>query len=197
MRWRLTIAGKSVELDWTLILGPVLLSGLRFAPLEWLAVLALLVLHTLGHLAGAKLVGGLVTTVRLTGYGGACEWVGHRSPLERASVAWGGLLTQAAILFAATLAPSSWPAPLLRVATEGNAWLFAANLLPLRPLDGVEAWRLPWLLGRRLSAVARGQRGAIYETEATREVDPEDPHHAQAKELAARLIEQARRDDAS
>jgi len=195
VRWRLTLAGVPLQLDWTLLLGPLLLSGFRFAPLEWLLVLGLLGLHALGHLAAAWLVGGRVTRLELTGFGGTCECSGYRSSLGQAFVAWGGLIAQAAVLAAATLAPTGWPAPLLEVATQSNAWLFAVNLVPSGPLDGAEAWKLPWLLGRRLRARVRGRRGVVYEVEAARKLSPDDPHHAEARALAAQLIEDARRDE--
>ncbi|MBL8950305.1 MAG: hypothetical protein JNK82_05990, partial [Myxococcaceae bacterium] len=84
-------------------------------------------------------------------------WQGDVSPKGRAAIAWGGIWAQLLVLAAAEAwlravgAPSSFTA--LRIVStliEANLWLIAVNLVPLPPLDGAEAWRLPILLGRAL-----------------------------------------------
>ena len=70
--------------------------------------------------------------------------------------AWGGsYLAVVAALIAVVLAAwlyttGSQPTRVLYTLTYSNAWMIALNLLPIPPLDGAEAWRLPILLGRSL-----------------------------------------------
>src|SRR5690606_35346299 len=87
--------------------------------------------------------------VELTGFGGRCLWAGQPTPVERALVAWGGVLAQLALLVPALLVvlfvplpPVGFAADLLEAFTRSNAFLAAVNLIPIRPLDGAEAWPL-------------------------------------------------------
>src|SRR5690606_15128439 len=85
-----------------------------------------------------------------------CRYEGRVSPLARSAIAWGGVLAQAALfgitwaLLATPWAPRHWlPAQMLSVWLEPNLVLIALNLLPFRPLDGAEAWKLFGRLRRR------------------------------------------------
>ncbi|MFZ5444453.1 MAG: hypothetical protein ACOZQL_30960 [Myxococcota bacterium] len=77
-------------------------------------------------------------------------------------------------------------------ATFRNAWLIGFNLLPISPLDGAQAWAFPWHLGvtvRRWLSVHRDVRHAAG-------VSPElgkSGAKAQAAELAAKLLDDARK----
>ncbi len=182
-------------------LGLLVFSGFRFEPVWWACSLTLVLLHELGHAAVVQLAGGRATEVMLTGFGGHCAWEGEVSPLGRAAIACGGIGAQLLVLFLALalwalelVPPGDAARTVLAAATISNAWLIGVNLLPIGPLDGVEAWALPFRLGqlarRRLTThrnVARVD-GAQVTTHGT-------GAREQAKNLAAQLLENARKED--
>jgi len=111
--------------------------------------LIIIVLHELGHAVAIKASGLGVLGIDLTGIGGKCRWRGRASELERAWIAWCGVLAQSFLLCAALLARAIWGTPrghagmLLSEAFVGiNVWIMILNLIPVPPLDGAEAWRL-------------------------------------------------------
>lgn len=149
------LRGAPVRLHWSAPLGVYAFSGFRFEPVYLLASLGLVLLHEVGHALVVRAAGGRVVELELNGLGGYCRWQGEVSPIGRAAIAFGGVWAQLALLFAAlALAPTgvfdgSYPGRVLFwTATVGNVWMVLLNLVPLRPLDGAEAWRLPLLLGR-------------------------------------------------
>src|SRR5439155_418778 len=82
--------------------------------------------------------------------GGECHWAGQPTAKRRALIAWGGVAGQAVLLAVAWSATRLLPAaftgwfgdPLGRALVHSNMAMAAFNLLPIPPLDGVEAWRL-------------------------------------------------------
>ena len=139
---------------WSLPLGLYLLSRMRVLPGFWLAAMALILAHELGHAALARRYGARVTAVKVMPIGGLCEYEDTITEVERSKVAWGGVLVQVAIYALTAVAvkvfgsPSHpWAAQCVDALTEGNAFLIALNLMPIKPLDGEEAWKLPlrWL----------------------------------------------------
>jgi hypothetical protein len=192
------LGGVAVRLHWTLPLGAFALSGARVDPLLWLSVLGLISIHELGHLAVVKAVGAQPVTIDLMGYGGACRWNGSPSAIGRAAIAWGGIAAQLVLLaliqLCVAIAPDLLPARIIWVGTIASSWLIALNLLPIAPLDGAEAWHLPWQLG----LAARHRLSSFRDV---RHVHPEDvemnetPKGAQAKQLANELLRAAREDE--
>lgn len=94
--------------------------------------------------------------IELSGIGGLCLWQGSPSPIQRAFIAWGDVLAQGALYGVAytldigmqPLSSSSlakFLVPLFGV----NVFLIVINLIPIRPLDGAEAWPIVPLLARR------------------------------------------------
>jgi Zn-dependent protease len=86
-----------------------------------------------------------------------CHWQGDPSPIGRAAIAWGGIWAQLVVLAAVELWQQLGGMPrdyvmyrIVHTLTVSNAYMIAFNLLPIPPLDGAEAWRLPILLGRSL-----------------------------------------------
>lgn len=150
-RWR----GTAVRVHWTVPIGALLFTGMSFAPFAWLAFFGLIFLHELGHALVARRYGHRVAAIEVSGFGGLCRWSGYATEYERAAIAWGGVLAQAA-LFVITLGvvlfvgvPSGPLGQVVNVFLRTNAWLIALNLLPIPPLDGAEAWRiLRWLPSR-------------------------------------------------
>ncbi len=145
-RWR----GAPLLFHWSIPVGLYLLDGMRVLPGYWIAGALLVLAHELGHAWLARRYGARVTAVKVMPVGGLCEYEGDLTEVERSKVAWGGVLVQAVIYALARAAlhalgaPSHpWAAEAARALTEGNGFLIALNLMPVRPLDGYEAWRLP------------------------------------------------------
>ncbi len=159
------VFGVELRGHWSVPLGALVLTRFSFEPGAWLAYLLVIIVHEFGHALLVKRLGFAVTGIDLMGFGGECRWRGDASGLERAWIAWGGVLAQAVLLGVALIArallgvPSS---PWLAAFSDGliglNLWIIVTNLLPIPPLDGARAWRLfselkaeGWTLGRVLS----------------------------------------------
>lgn len=143
------VRGVPVRLHWTLPLGALLLSGGRFAPGVWLGILGVILIHEVGHALLVRAVGLVNVGIDLTGFGGQCRYVGSPTPTQRSIVAWGGVLAQLVVLALAIGALAIFGAPesafladLAHACTRANAFLIVINLIPIRPLDGAEAWPL-------------------------------------------------------
>lgn len=191
-----------VRLHWSVLLGLFVFSSFRFDPVGWLGVLGLILAHEAGHALVVKWPGARATAIELTGFGGLCRWEGEVSPLGRAAIAWGGVWAQLVVLAVAwavqsfggpVTSPVAWR--LLAIGTVSNAWMIALNLLPIPPLDGAEAWRLPLLLGRAARLTLSGHRDVRHVPggAAPDELPPDTPHAEAAKHLASRLLDEARR----
>lgn len=218
--------GAPLLFHWSIPLGLYVLDGMRVLPGYWVAGTLLILAHELGHAWLARRYGATVTAVKVMPIGGLCEYRGDLTEAQRSVVAWGGVLAQALIyaLTAAALralgAPHHpWLADAARAWTQGNAFLIALNLMPVRPLDGYEAWRLPlrWLQAgmqrvenekiRRQTAALRERRppadavppiaakpGAPRHTPKTPEASDATPVSPEAEALAAKIWDEARRD---
>ena len=81
--------------------------------------------------------------------GGELLGEGSVPPVRRSLIALAGVAGQAALLVLALLA--QLPADLHEAFLRRNAVLLLLNLVPIRPLDGALAWKLP----RRLRAAGR------------------------------------------
>lgn len=144
-----TVKGVPVRAHWTVPLGMLMFSGGRIAPGAWLGVLFVILLHELGHAFVVNRVGLVNAGIDLTGFGGVCKWVGNPSRVQRALVAWGGVLAQAVLALVAwpivllgVLPPSVFLTDLFFAFTQVNVLLIAINLIPFPPLDGAKAWPL-------------------------------------------------------
>jgi Zn-dependent protease len=191
------IGGVTVRLHWTAPLGAYFFIGFRFEPVAWCCFFGLILAHELGHAFVVKRVGAEVLSVNVTGFGGTCQWRGETSRVGRAAIAWGGVWAQLLLLLAA-LAHQRFGAPVttpegglaVEILTQTNAWLAVVNLIPVRPLDGAEAWRLPLLLGAALRRRLR--------TRAT-EVDDDEFDAArpppEVRSLVDQLLADARREE--
>lgn len=190
-----------VRLHWTVLLGLLVFSGFRFDPIGWVGVLGLILVHEAGHALVVKWAGGRATAIELTGFGGLCRWEGDVSPAGRAAIAWGGVWGQLVVLAVAVSLGALGVQPesvfgwrLLSIATDSNAWMIAFNLLPVAPLDGAEAWRLPLLLGRQVRAWLTGHRDVAHvPAEPTDDFAHDSPEADQARALANELLDAARR----
>jgi Zn-dependent protease len=140
--------GAPISVHWSLFIGLVLVGG--FQPGAWGGFLAVVVAHELGHAVLVRRFGHRVVALSFHALGGECQWIGQPTPLRRALIAWGGVAGQAVLLgvawSAVRLLPSVFTGwfgePLARSLVQSNMVMAAFNLLPISPLDGVEAWRL-------------------------------------------------------
>jgi Zn-dependent protease len=148
--------GIPVRFHWTTPLCAILVSRFEFRPVLWVGYLVLVLMHELGHAAVVRYHGHQVESVDVHGLGGLCRWSGRSTPIQRATIAWGGVWAQMIILAAAyavifALGPpmTSVGHQLATLCTSVNFWVICINLVPIRPLDGAEAWPLFGLLWRR------------------------------------------------
>ncbi len=192
--WSLTVArwkNVPIKVHAALPLGLFVFTGFRFAPVSWACMLGIVLLHELGHAWVVRLVGGLATEVMIHGFGGWCAWRGEVSKLGRAAIACGGVAAQLVLLLISLGADALgvWPhggnaETVFWACTSSNAYMIAFNLVPIAPLDGVEAWSFPYLLGQQ------ARRGAPRKEEAPAHEEPTD----QARDIAAQLLANARKD---
>jgi Zn-dependent protease len=143
------LVGVELRLHWSVPVGALVFGSLRFEPVLWLAFMAVIFVHELGHAALVKSLGFRVVAIDLTGFGGQCRWRGSANSLEHAWVAWGGVLAQTGLLMSTLLvvalfgAPESgWGVLVSYGFININLWIIAMNLLPFPPLDGARAWNL-------------------------------------------------------
>lgn len=156
-RWK----GTPLRLHWSLPLSAVVLGGMRFDPAAWLGLVLVVLAHELGHAALVHRYRLPVVAVDLHGMGGECRYEGHPTRWQVAVIAWGGVLAQLALLplglwLAPRMAPS-FASGVLASFGRPSLWMLLFNLLPIPPLDGAEAWRLPglWRAARRRRAARR------------------------------------------
>lgn len=150
------LAGVDLRLHWSVPVGALVFGSLRFEPVLWLAFLAVIVLHELGHALLVRAVGLRLTGVDVTGFGGQCRWRGKADALEQSIIAWGGVAAQSLLLVATLLVTAFFGhakghagALVEHAFVEINLWIVAINLLPFPPLDGARAWGLFSELGAR------------------------------------------------
>lgn len=197
------IAGVPVRLHWTIPVGAFVFGRFRIVPGFWLGFFLLVLIHELGHAFLVKRRGLRNQEVRVHGLGGVS--IHERgSTYDRAIIAWGGVLAQLLVLYVpAKLITLFVPIPsvaflqeLLSAFLYTNLILAGFNLIPIPPLDGAMAWKLPglwWARRKRREprpAGARRQRRAGQPP--PKSVDGADAQ-ATAKEIARRALEDARR----
>ncbi len=204
------VAGAPIRLHWSVPLAVVALTHFRFAPGAWLGVVLLILVHELGHailVARARLP---LVAVDVLGFGGLCRYQGYPTPRQRVLIAWGGILAQA-LLGLGTLASllafgpprSPFVADLLDVFLYANLWLILFNLMPIPPLDGVEAWGVVALVRaararRRMDAAEAARVAGTRATKETiRSLDALDEHDlppmpAEVKRVLERIRAQGR-----
>jgi stage IV sporulation protein FB len=120
--------------------------------------------------------------------------------IARAWIAWGGVIAQAialvgayAVLAAAGPPERVFTAQLAAAFTSTNIWLIAINLIPVPPLDGAEAWKLPGLLARRRRAARYDEEARKGGFEAERQMATLDRFSGEAPEAVQTAVEDALR----
>jgi len=168
-RWR----GAPVRLHWTLPIAALVFGQGRIVPGFWLGFFLLVFVHELGHAFLVRRYGHRVLSIDVHALGGACRWSGDPTSIDRARIAWGGVLAQAVAYVVARVGlalagppETLFAAQLLEAFTTTNIWLIAINLIPVPPLDGAEAWKLIGLRRRRRRGGSWADEGFAYEREA-------------------------------
>ncbi len=193
-RWRTT----PIRLHWTTPLGMLVLGRLRFVPGFWLGFVAVLLVHEVGHAYLVRRMGLRVLSIDVHGLGGACRYAGHRiTQWQRTVIAWGGVLGQVllvalalpVVVFGGAVTREPLVAELVSALVEWNLILVGLNLLPIRPLDGAQAWKIVGLTRRRrqqrIARQARRRRDANGRDALAREdVDPLEVREAVRRALA-------------
>ena len=167
------VRGVDVYVHWSIFAIAILVvaGAIRSPYLTFVgmgAYLGLLILHESGHLIMARRRGYQAFSMALYPIFGLASFEAPESRMDRALIAWGGVLAQTVVAVPLTLyivlAGYTPFEPLNAVlAILGAYSLFAAafNLLPIPPLDGSKAWDIipAWLEQRRLR---RSQRPIAY-----------------------------------
>jgi stage IV sporulation protein FB len=145
-----------LRLHWSLLLGALLFCAAQPSPVLLLGYVTVLLVHVGGHLLAVAGTPLRLSGVLMHALGGELLGEGEVSPARRSFVALSGVLAQLALLGAALWLPM--PAELHEAFTRRNGLVLLFNLIPVKPLDGAQAWRLP----ARLRAASRLKyRGAM------------------------------------
>jgi Zn-dependent protease len=147
-----------LHLHWSLLLGAAIFCTAQPRPGLLLGYAAVLLVHLAGHALASR--GASVRGVAVHGLGGELLLDHEMPPLRRSIVALAGPLAQLAALAGAVMLHPSTAAALDLVDALGrrNLVVLLLNLIPLRPLDGAEGWRiLQRLVMKRLTTVPKSE----------------------------------------
>lgn len=151
--WR----GIPIRMHWVTPIGAFIFTRFEFVPVIWLGFALIVLVHEFGHALMVRWCDATVLSIDMDALGGSCSWEGAVSPIQRAFIAWGGVLAQLVLFVAVRIvdATAGWPATLggfqlLGMLTSTNLRIAAFNLIPFPPLDGWQAWQLVPLLYRDL-----------------------------------------------
>ncbi|MBI3782817.1 MAG: hypothetical protein HY270_05380 [Deltaproteobacteria bacterium] len=163
-RWN----GVALRVHWTTPLAALCSAaprGLHFSPGAWIAFALIILAHELGHAFLIRSSGAALSGIEATAVGGECHWDGNLNALQRATVAWGGMLGQASLFAASWIAihalgpfHSATLADAIYVLTVTNGFIALVNLLPIAAFDGAEAWKF-FALRRQARRYGRYQDG--------------------------------------
>lgn len=165
------VCGVDVYVHWTVAaFAAAIVAGANRRPSTMIpgvaAYLTLLLLHESGHLFMAWRRGCQPYSMALYPIFGLASFEVPESRLDRALVAWGGVLAQAVVAVPLTLylaiagfTPSEPVNAVLSILGAYSLLVAAFNLLPVRPLDGSRAWDLlpAWREQRKLRRNGAGQ----------------------------------------
>jgi Zn-dependent protease len=158
------VCGIDVYVHWSVFaIGILIFVGAIRSPFPTFigvaAYLSLLILHESGHLIMARRRGYQAFSMGLYPIFGLASFEAPDSRIDRALIAWGGVLAQAVVAVPLTLyvtfAGYTAFEPLnavLAILGRYSLLVAAFNLLPIRPLDGSRAWDIvpAWFEQRRM-----------------------------------------------
>jgi Zn-dependent protease len=157
------VRGVDVYVHWSIFaIGILILAGLVRKPASTLvgvaAYLGLLMVHESGHLIMARRRGYQAFSMALYPIFGLARFERPNSRIDRALIAWGGVLAQMVVAVPLTLyvallgyTPFEPLNAVLAILGEYSLCVAAFNLLPIPPLDGSKAWDIipAWFERRR------------------------------------------------
>jgi Zn-dependent protease len=157
------VRGIDIYIHWTILaLGVVILAisnrGTPATLLGFAAYFSVLILHESGHLIMARRRGYRAYGIAIFPFLGLAYHEGAGARIDRALIAWGGVLAQMTVAIPVTLYVVLFgytPYQPINAALVilGGYSLFVAlfNLLPIPPLDGSKAWDIipAWFEQRR------------------------------------------------
>jgi Zn-dependent protease len=163
------IRGIDVYVHWTvfLIAGLILLGALQSPGVSLVGLASyfgVLLIHEYGHLVAARRKGYEPVCIELYPVFGLARFEAPQSRMDRAFIAWGGVLAQAVIAvplvaWVLVFGYTKFEAVNAALVLLGSFSLGMAvfNLLPIPPLDGSKAWDIipAWIQRARLR---RGNR---------------------------------------
>jgi hypothetical protein len=191
-------------IHWTALALAFIVTGFSFEPVAWLTVLVVILIHELGHATAVLKARAAVVAIRMDALGGCCEWVGSVTRAQRLLIVWGGVLAQL-ILFGIALVVtifigpyiSDFWYPFLPILLQWNLILVALNLLPVKPLDGYDAWRLlsmtfqDWRRQKRSARRRRLTAETIKKIEELERLEPNVKPNPEIKEMMNQIIRRA------
>lgn len=194
-------------IHWTAFVLALIVGGLSFQPGVWLGVFVIILVHEFGHAIAVWRAGATVTAICMDGTGGNCQWIGSVTRVQKLAIVWGGIIAQLllwVIAFIASIILSEslkeFSDQFLSTLLRWNLIVVALNLLPIKPLDGHEAWPLlkkvfqDWrrqkFQARReqLSAITRKKIEEFERLEAN--LKPNQPN-PEVKEMIDQIIQKA------
>jgi len=166
-RWfhlgRLRWFGASLHVHLSVVIAMAVLALMAvdspaYAIATLLSLLAVILIHELGHAAVAQYFGYSVEAIWFTLIHGRCEFEAPHSEWERVLIAWGGVAAQLLVAVPLCVLDSFWRGslgilgPVILILGYWSLVLVMFNLLPMRDLDGRLAWRIIPLLRHRSGA---------------------------------------------
>lgn len=141
--------GIPIRINWTVILGALFFSRFQFLPIFWVAFFGLVLIHEAGHTIILKHYRLWVDEIVIHGFGGYCRWNGEVTAVQRALIAWGGVIAQlfafaiaAVVFYFVDYSSSPMTYQLYHVFIRTNILIIIFNLIPIEPLDGAKAWKI-------------------------------------------------------
>jgi stage IV sporulation protein FB len=201
--------GVAIHIHWLVPVSGLVVARFTSTSGGVLGVLTVLGLHELGHVWLAKRADVPITALRIAPVLGRFSLQSSASELDVSTVAWGGIAAQAVLLLGALVVRALWASPPLETAhflwvcTKVNLTILLVSLLPIRGLDGYDAWAIFRRTAeafmqttenekiRRQSAANRARGVRITTTDET--VTPEEkPANDEARALAELLWNNAK-----
>jgi len=112
----------------------------------------LILIHELGHAYFVKIRKAIVSWIEIDFIGGLCHYQGNQTQKDVSFIAWGGIFFQILLFIASFtiltkmdqlgISDNIFYEPILKVFIILNVILIIINLIPVRNLDGTEAWKL-------------------------------------------------------
>ena len=193
-----------ILIHWTVLAVAIIIGSFRFQPGSWLGFFVIILVHELGHAAAVWKARATVTEICMDGTGGHCEWEGSVTRRERLAIVWGGVLAQFLLWGIAFLVSlytdpfsSVFSAQFFDVLLRLNLIIAALNLLPVKPLDGHDAWRLlrlvweDWRRHKRIIRRAQLSAKTVKKMEELKRLEGTLTPNPEVKEMVNQIIQRA------